>query len=429
MLRIVILFVSFILPTEVLAEVRRPDPADFSDHTVQIYMGDGFGEPFSLASPGTNADPLLESWGVFLQSGATTAHTVVSVRDVRSILNPPNPPDYVYSIENGSPVGGDSAGIPLIIDFRQLLKRAALRLSGGPQPAVASLQAFDRGGRSLGTISGVTVRSQESRGELTEIEAVDGLISKIVIDYGASPFPERVEALVLDPFVPLVFETYVPQVGVGPVPEILSAQGGVYQSSIVILNPTNQDVEGVLQLKTGANLPLALPVKGQQQGSQFSFSLRPHDRVRFETEYAGTEVLSGYARITANGPVKANCLYHMVDAGNPFEAAVLSEEGKNVLVAFVEKDSNREINTGIALVNVGKDEATIRLFLIPSGVRRELTLKPGEHVAFFLDSFFDATEDFARALKIESTEPFVATVLRTWKGLASAALPVSSVQK
>lgn len=403
--------------------------SEFSESAVWIQMGTS-GEPPPLAREGAPASRLLQAWGIFFQSPSTAAQPTLVVRDMNAGYPHPSPPNFVYSVENTPDPQTSSAGKPLIVNFAHPAKRVGFLLWPS-EAGEAKIGIFAPDGRKLGDVAGPIVTGE--RELLTGIEAVGDEIGKVVIDYGDSPLPEKIDAILVDFVRPLVFRTYIPQFAAGPLPPGSLGVSGYLQSSIVLLNPGNTRVRGTLKVKTSAGQPLALDFK-EGTGDTFDFLLYSSPPSRsFVTSQTGDQVTSGYIEIVSAAPVKATCLY-LVEGSTltvPPEAGILSEEPKNAFVMPVEYRPQDGIQSAFAVVNPGADPAELRVTLAPGpgAPTKELTLPPGGHTALFVDVLFGLSENYQGSLILRSNRPVAAAALRTRNGVVSASLPVASLEK
>ena len=202
------------------------------------------------------------------------------------------------------------------------------------------------------------------------------------------------------------------------------ADGGGYQTTIILLNTSNAGESGVVRFF--GNDGTALPVRmagGDAAGSQFPYAIPAGGFVRFVTDGSPAEANAGWAQLIPDGGSAA-----------PVGAAIFSYTRGDVLVtesgvaattatthARIYVDLSGGHDTGLAVVNPGS--AALRLTatayeldgITPAGNGPgTVDLAPSGHAAKFAWQFIEGLrEGFTGVLDLRSADPFAALTLRS----------------
>lgn len=369
---------------------------------------------FGEFMPGTAADSSFSQWG--LEFSGTGGSAPVIEQSVFAGV-----PNTLLTNQ-----GGDQMGTPLTIDFRFPVSRVLFTPFNRSEDTVVTLTAFDAQGDQLGEVQGAG--GEELLG--VETAAPEG-ISKLVINY--SDTAEQIDGLVIDFLERPEFTRYLAQIGDGPIPGT-----GSFQTVIVATNLSSSTAEGAIRLFDSDGQPVALSTD-QGVGSEFELQIPAFSSITIETDGSTDPATAGYAQLQFNVPIEGTAIFRVLDQdGNTIsEAGVGSDEGRAVQVGSVIRLIAADINSGIALVNVGDRQAQteIRLFGV-TGTFVDVNndagdLPPGGHIALFLDALFPnaGPGSFTGSVFISSDVPLAAVILRTSAGgLVSASLPTGSME-
>jgi hypothetical protein len=444
-----------------------PPPGPPASDTPPTPVPGGQGAQVALAGKAAFEDPIRLIFWEFLRRNAPAAElhsrlglqfmgsggssprleTVEVFRDFGGI-------GLSVAVRNVSPDGGDSAGRPLLLRFRDPVRRVGLILGNGTAETVARLEAFTARGESLGSVEYVGPETKDTdRGPFVGIETAhpEG-IATLVVDYGAEVREEYIHEIWLEYLVERPFRLYIPQLAVGRV--------GSRQLEMLLQLQTLytwSDQEVVVRFFDSAGEPLELTVDGTPR-SDLSLRLAYFLSVRVKItapEEEGVEV--GYAEIESKLPLAAQGIYRVWDeeTGQVNEIGIEAQEAKVFHVFPVDWEAQERLDTGFAIVNPGDQpaEVTLRPFdpdnrFKPPWLKNwpQLTLLPGEHKALFLSEIcglpqpspliiwcyegsFPVEEDFASSLLVVSDQPVAVTSLRTRQGWLISSLPVGSTQR
>ncbi|MBI4444730.1 MAG: PQQ-dependent sugar dehydrogenase [Acidobacteria bacterium] len=217
----------------------------------------------------------------------------------------------------------------------------------------------------------------------------------------------------------------LPQVGDG------TTAAGVFTTSLLLVNTLEQEIEVEAQFYRSDGSPLAVSIEGSLD-SRFLFRLKPRSSRVFRTAGHLEPAVAGWAELTADQPFTAAVLFAMVSSSGEAisEAGVDASEMTRRILASVSRKSAFDTNTGAAFANPSVSDA-VRVDCVvrnQEGVtvaNQSFTLGPRNHRAFFI-SELGVPEDFEGTFEASSSREFVATLLRTSRGIHLSSLPVSS---
>lgn len=238
-----------------------------------------------------------------------------------------------------------------------------------------------------------------------------------VVDYGAGGSTGAVYRVQFD------FRDAFAQIGDG------IASAGIFQSTLIIVNHSDQMVTGEVFFYASSGSPLLLTVNGVT-GSRFPFALAAKSSRAFVTSGASNPVVVGWAEVLSNAPITGAILFTLQAlSGEPIAEAGLgvSRKGKE-FAAHVFRGAAFDTNTGVALANPSDTEMALVSFTVKdtSGVSTgDFILGPREHAARFLHELGSVPADFEGTLFITSTRDIICTLLRTKKGILLSSLPVA----
>ncbi|MBZ5496161.1 MAG: carboxypeptidase-like regulatory domain-containing protein [Acidobacteriia bacterium] len=205
-----------------------------------------------------------------------------------------------------------------------------------------------------------------------------------------------------------------------------------FATTFICFNDTNATVTAILTLTDNNGNPLSVTMTGLGTGSQFSITLGPGATDFLQTDGRGSGAV-GAATVTATTPIGVSAVFTVNDANGNFmtEAGVGSSA---LLTDFVlPVDSTGSFLTGFALYSPAGN-ASITLTLInPDGSQAgtaPLSLGNGAHTAGFVAAagqFFPTMTNFRGTLRVQSSSPIAALVLRQYQTsskLTYTSLPV-----
>jgi hypothetical protein len=265
-------------------------------------------------------------------------------------------------------------------------------------------------------------------------EEVQGLVSRVELEYEDPDVSEAVSILWLWFAEAPSFRRCVAQVAHGSFPE-----GEQELQTLLSLTPlgvrtpyvTPRPLASVLlEFFDGSGTPMPLQVDGEV-GSEFNFIIQGLDSRVVQTTGSISDLDVGYACATANYPLELAAVYRILDSnGVPeSEAGIESAKPGRGFVGPFQRQLDGDTNTAVALANTSDHEttATISFFLAPfTTFESGVVLGPGEHGAWFVDELSEelAGRDAEGSVEVISEEPLVGTLLRTIRGKVSASLPL-----
>ncbi|MBI4446267.1 MAG: hypothetical protein HY645_10205 [Acidobacteria bacterium] len=192
-----------------------------------------------------------------------------------------------------------------------------------------------------------------------------------------------------------------------------------FQTLFVLLNDSNRDVSGTLELYDNDGKPLTLTINGVS-GSSFPFTIKSGQSQRFTTSGTGP-VQQGWAHVHSDQPLAGTASFGITDAEKRVYTDVGVAESSLGTNFTLFADTLGNANTGIAGVNPSDTDTITLLFqlLNAAGVvvaTDQRQLGPRAHVAFFLDELFKSVSgitEFEGTVLITSAKPFAGITLRS----------------
>lgn len=406
------------------AELRKLTEADFGTNTTKFR---------SNLIEGANASSTWSRYGISLSSDPSGAPVVRAWRPPCVIcVSPYNP--VVTNVTKG-----DQAESVLIVDFRSPVKKVALYLIGANPPLEASIKAVDPAGNKIGALK----ETVGDAGAFIGFEPSDHrLISKVVLDYGSDQTPEQILDLGFEPASPPRFETVLPQVAHGEL-----GSDSLLKTTISIVNISNTTARGEIRFYSPDGETLAPELEGLANPSEvIQFSLEPAQARLVSTR--GKTGISGYARVTSNAPLQAIAHFKvMTSNGEWTETAANSVDGRFRAVGGYDRQlpasdttgsvpaqnaptSSKTVGTALAVVNLAKDAAYVRLRQLDEeghAQDRAFSLEPGEQFAGFIEEIF-GDKSARGTIRIWSDRPMASILIKTVNGLPVSILPLGSLE-
>ncbi len=219
-------------------------------------------------------------------------------------------------------------------------------------------------------------------------------------------------------------------------PHIAIGEG--FTTQIVLINGTDQSIQGQIRLVQSNGQPLVARV-AETVASEFPYEIGPNGT--FQPELEGVSGLGvGYAVATpdpgSTNPAGTAIFLFRVNNQLVTEAGVGATAATTAARIFVDNDGTR---TGVAIANPGIQTANMVITLLDrngfseSSVTRELS--PGNHLAIFAHELFpELLEGFTGLMEIQSTTPIVPVTLKlttanTTSGLVLTTLPVANLNQ
>lgn len=208
-------------------------------------------------------------------------------------------------------------------------------------------------------------------------------------------------------------------------PHLADGQG--QSTAFVLTNPSGQPVNGRIDFISDSGDALQIPLQGGAGPvSSQEFDLDPRSSIRIQSSGDRTTLQSGWARLTADGPLTANSLFRLeVGDAITHEAGIAVSRPSSEAAVSVEVDG--EVSTALAISNPMPFEIEIRLQLKGDDNETPVILRfpPEGHRARFVEELFSLPpEGFDGTLFLDCEFPFAATALRTSGGRQLSSLPV-----
>ena len=388
----------------------------FSDSVITLRFG--------FTPSGIEATELYSQLGVSFHAdvGSPVIGTVVTAQVL--------PPTIEAVIRTG-PDDVLSGGIPLVVTFQYPLSRVGFTLGNGEENTVVQLTAFTRDTTLLGSVQ----QDQISRikGPFVGLETTHPSgISTVIIDYGDDEQPEQLNDLLVEYREAQVFKTCVAQIADGKVGEDGTLQTIIKVASFL----PSTSVTAKLYDQIGSALDLEFTDGSVANNLEFRLSSRWASRT-FEITGKSDPVKVGYACFESDRPVTAQTIFRTkgIISQSLSEAGVEAVVGKPVTVGFIERVILDDINSGVAIANVGTQDASIQFYLKAEGTSVGSTvlgiaLPKGHQQSLFVSELFEEVGNgFKGILRIASTQPLAVTILRTVEGVAVSSLTLGSTQK
>jgi hypothetical protein len=184
------------------------------------------------------------------------------------------------------------------------------------------------------------------------------------------------------------------------------AFGGGWQTTLTYLNYSASQVSCQTTFLNDAGASLAVPFGGPADAVRTDVLPSYGSIHRQSTADLSAPVLTGWARVQCNGPVKPSILFRYYERNSPTgEASVnASEVPATKFVTFAER------RTGIAYANPSSQTAAVRVTAYNASGQSvgssDFALAPGAHGAAFVESLLGLT-NFVGSAQITSTVPIV----------------------
>ncbi|RPJ81041.1 MAG: hypothetical protein EHM18_17465 [Acidobacteria bacterium] len=376
--------------------------------------------------PGADATALFSKYGVRFSGKESTPR-------VAEFSWPPIPvTPGTYHVVRNQANEGSSAGRPLRIDFTNAPRQVGFSLRN---PGVtASVTAFDPDGISLGSVQQAAAGSGDLSTKVRLWVPAGRVISKVIIDYGSSSVPEEILDLTLDHKDRPMFETFLPQVADGELPDGLHLR-----TAITIVGLTNSTVTGDIRFRGADGQPLLVTLN---EGDPVNWKpVNSFDDNLTITAGTSTPAVAGYAKVYTTSPVAAVAAFQIT--GN--NGVVISET--SVLSTAARHNHSGPVwevvpsgmvgggvvppryQTALAIANAAWEKNMVRIELT-GHTPVEFELAPGQHKANFVWELFPDLfdQDFQGWLRISSSRPTVAVLLKTKDGLPVSAVPLESLE-
>ena len=208
--------------------------------------------------------------------------------------------------------------------------------------------------------------------------------------------------------------------------------GAGLASRLLFQNPSQQTVEGRLQFRDPAGLPLVLVVDGQAVDGALDFSIPAMGSRSFGVVEDG-ELLQGSVTVQADSELGGVLLL----SGLLGETAVAAAVPLASAVLPVEWDVAAGLSTGVAMANPGSEPAEVELGLrdldgrLVAQSSTSLLIEAGGQIARFphevIDLVIENWPTFAGSLEIRSSRPLSLLGLRLAPG-GLVGLPVTEVK-
>ena len=212
------------------------------------------------------------------------------------------------------------------------------------------------------------------------------------------------------------------------------AVGASWQTTITYINYSPQEVSCRTDFLSSQGTPLTVSFPGLGAVTSRSDVLLPGGSVHEETDLGlSAPLVSGWARASCSGPVKASLLFRQYDsAGAPVaEAGVnAAAEAATRFVTFAEKRAGQP-GTAVAYANPSGTSTAVVTFTARDAAGRTLDsedqeLMPGGHGAQNMAGLF-SLNSFTGSLEITSTEPIVTLSLNAEAAPVFSSLPPGEI--
>ncbi len=409
-----------------MAEIRKfTDQSEFGPRAVILYPVDSI----VATTDGTDATRFFAAWGSTFSNGAGPAPRI----KVRQLQDPASPNPFlrgVPAILNGSE-SSDSANQPLVMDLAYPVKRVGLWLAGGDSSTQVEIDAFDKLGTKIGTVSDQGLPGPESfYSKFVGVESLSVSIARLLLSYGSAAQPEEIRTIGLEYVSRPEFRFYLPQVADGPLPPSGARR---LRTSFTVSNPSNIPGEASVKFFDQNGQPLQLLNDSGNRVAQLQLTLGGYGNFEFRSNESGNELHQGYAVVTSDVPVLVTGSYRIIDAATgaiQSETAAAASSAMGAATALFSEIRSEDVETGIALVNPSGVDKQATVVLLSQGhwadFQRITLPAHGQRALFIRELFTGLTEDvISGAFDILSDSPVAATVVRTRLGLPVSSLPVS----
>ncbi|HSR51622.1 MAG TPA: PQQ-binding-like beta-propeller repeat protein [Acidobacteriota bacterium] len=222
------------------------------------------------------------------------------------------------------------------------------------------------------------------------------------------------------------------------------ADGEGQSTLLTLVNLSAQEASGQVDFVGAGGEPLNLPVQNViGTVSSVDFTIPGRSSLRVQTA-DGDTLRSGWARVSADRPLRGSSLFQFSEAGAVlFEAGVGQSAPVGEALVFVQRDMAISpvdgvtpvvFSTAVAVANPSEDSVQVILTLLDAdGVEAgfgSFMLDGGQRLARFIEELFpdDVGETFEGSLRIRADLPIVVTSLRTSQGFQLSSLPAGQVR-
>jgi hypothetical protein len=199
------------------------------------------------------------------------------------------------------------------------------------------------------------------------------------------------------------------------------ADGAGWTSQIMLVNPTDRVISGVLRFADAAGQPSAIDVNGQN-GNTFSYSIAPKAARQFVTSGSPAAVRSGPVWIVPSensAPPQGSLVFSYRRSNIRItEAGVSASSAATAFRVYVEASDS--VQSGIAITNASSNPAKVRLELIDLGgasvLAATVTLSGNGQLAKLLGEipgFEGLSLPFQGLLRVTSASPIAVAGLRS----------------
>ena len=311
--------------------------------------------------------------------------------------------------ENIDPAGEANLTLTLFDRDTNVIGTSEMKLTRGQHTARFIRELFPEIAEQVGEMQGILkVSSDQPVAAVTLRQDKDFL----------PPFPTVVPTLTAFPVVRsgnARQATFFPQIGDG------TFSNSRFQTTLLFVNTGFVGASAQVEFFAPDGQPLNLTLGGLGTGSGFQFAVAPNRFFLAQTP-AEDPIEVGYAKITtSSGTLGGTAIFAQTDTESGlllYEAGVPASDPHKEFSLFVDTLGVRD--TGLAMVNVAEEEATITLRLHDKQfallAENTVSLPGGGHLAQFAWQFFPEIEAQAREMEglltVQSTMPLAAVTLR-----------------
>lgn len=346
-----------------------------------------------------------------------------------------------------APSGESSAGEGLIIRFKYPVEKCGValgtisfsdhRLEGIDS---ASLRAYSSDGQFVGSVE-MTVTSNPPNFDGFSIfgfETTSGAdVTTVILDYGNSEKPERIETIYYEYKAPRPFKVVFPQFAHGTVSDASINSDLVLfwdRSATIKTFSTSGEYLPMPILAEGANFILPIEeITGVPKGTPRQFYFK-------SSTIPGIDDLTvGYVVGESDYPIDGQVVYRTTDAqGKVYEADIRGCVPETYLQIPFELNQAENLNAALAIVNPSDTEARIEIHVNDADQSYTefwdpptFTLQPGEQRALFMWELWNEmpAADGNYTLQLRSAVPFAAAAFYTRDWIVVGNLPVWSYKE
>ena len=208
------------------------------------------------------------------------------------------------------------------------------------------------------------------------------------------------------------------------------ADGSGWTTQVVLVNPTDSTMTGIVQfLGQGsgptAATPVSLMLNDGSSGSSFPYSIPERSSQRFTTSNPAGTVSVGSVRATPNGgstTPSGLVIFSFVSGGvTVSEAGVPALPEGAAFRVYVEASGTPtqigSVRSGVAITDTSGSSNAVTLEVtdlagVLAAAPETISIPPSGHVARFLDELFSLSSDFSGVLRVASTSNVAIAGLR-----------------